>query len=208
MPDVKARPRPAVDVQWQLPQLVDAAADLTRYILADNPERLRHSEAVAARAKLLTAAVDDDQASFPVAAAWLHDIGYAPGLIQTGFHPIDGARHLRATGWPPRIVRPCGPPLRKPVRRHRAAARRRDRRVRLPGGPHTDALTVADQTAGPNGRSMTVNERIRDMLDRHGPGSPNVRAHARREPYLVSAAQRVADRLDASGIGPAEHGIF
>ena len=26
-----------------------------------------------------------------VAAAWLHDIGYAPGLVQTGFHPLDGA---------------------------------------------------------------------------------------------------------------------
>ena len=29
------------------------------------------------------------------AAAWLHDIGYAPGLAVTGFHPLDGARYLR-----------------------------------------------------------------------------------------------------------------
>ena len=35
-----------------------------------------------------------------MAAAWLHDIGYAPGLQQTGFHPIDGALHLRSAGWP------------------------------------------------------------------------------------------------------------
>ena len=37
MPDVKSRPRPAVDIQLQLPQLVDQAADLARYILAGNP---------------------------------------------------------------------------------------------------------------------------------------------------------------------------
>jgi HD superfamily phosphodiesterase len=86
-----------------VPQLVDQAADLTRSILAGNPERLRHSEAVAARAQLLTAAVEDDQAPLLVASAWLHDIGYAVGLHDTGFHPVDGARHLRATGWPPAL---------------------------------------------------------------------------------------------------------
>jgi hypothetical protein len=32
-----------------------------------------------------------------VAAAWLHDIGYAPAIAEsgTGFHPLDGARYLR-----------------------------------------------------------------------------------------------------------------
>ena len=29
------------------------------------------------------------------AAAWLHDIGYAPGLAATGLHPLDGGRYLR-----------------------------------------------------------------------------------------------------------------
>jgi hypothetical protein len=28
-------------------------------------------------------------------AAWLHDIGYAPGLVITGLHALDGARYLR-----------------------------------------------------------------------------------------------------------------
>ena len=39
--------------------------------------------------------------AFLVASAWLHDIGYAAGLQETGFHPVDGARHLRSAGWPP-----------------------------------------------------------------------------------------------------------
>ena len=33
--------------------------------------------------------------SWLVSAAWLHDVGYASPLVETGFHPIDGARHLR-----------------------------------------------------------------------------------------------------------------
>jgi HD superfamily phosphodiesterase len=38
-----------------------------------------------------------------IAAAWLHDIEYAPELRDTGSHPIDGARHLHSIGWPPAI---------------------------------------------------------------------------------------------------------
>jgi hypothetical protein len=208
MPDLKSRRRPALDVELQLPQLVDQAADLTRYILAGNPERLRHSEAVAARAQLLTAAVEDDQAPFLVASAWLHDIGYAVGLRDTGFHPLDGARHLRAAGWPQPL---CDLVAHHSGSRFVATRRRLDEEI----GEFTfqqdmlsDALTVADQTAGPYGRPMTVDERIRDMLDRHGPDSPNVRAHARREPYLRGAARRVAFRLEAVGITATEHRIF
>ena len=33
-----------------------------------------------------------------MAAAWLHNIGYAPDLVETGFHPLDGARYLRSVG--------------------------------------------------------------------------------------------------------------
>jgi len=38
------------------------------------------------------------------AAAWLHDIGYAPDLAKTGFHPLDGARYLARIDAPERIV--------------------------------------------------------------------------------------------------------
>jgi hypothetical protein len=41
----------------------------------------------------------------------------------------------------------------------------------------SDALTVADNTAGPNGTVMTVDERLRDKLTRHGPHSPKARAN-------------------------------
>ena len=37
------------------------------------------------QSELLSAAVHDDQASFLVAAAWLHDVGYAEGLNRPAF---------------------------------------------------------------------------------------------------------------------------
>jgi len=33
-----------------------------------------------------------------VAAAYLHDIGYAPEFVRTEFHSMDGARFLRHLG--------------------------------------------------------------------------------------------------------------
>jgi hypothetical protein len=92
-----------IEERLQTPQLVAAAADLTHDILDPVPDRLAHSRGVAHRAHFLTLTVEPHQARLLVAAAWLHDIGYAPHLRDTGFHPLDGARHLRAIGWPPAI---------------------------------------------------------------------------------------------------------
>jgi HD superfamily phosphodiesterase len=80
------------------PQIVAAAADQTRYILDSDPGRLAHSQGVARRAQFLTLTVDPQDAPLLVAATWLHDIGYAPELRDTGFHPLDGARYLRSIG--------------------------------------------------------------------------------------------------------------
>jgi cob(I)alamin adenosyltransferase len=55
-------------------------------------------------------------------------------------------------------------------------------------------LIYADQTVGPGGRLMTVEQRLSDMLDRHGPGSPN----AVRAPLLRAAVRRVERRLAAA----------
>jgi hypothetical protein len=48
------------------------------------------------------------------AAAWPHDIGYAPGLAVTGLHQLDGARFLRD-------ARHAGPILRRLVAHHSCA---------------------------------------------------------------------------------------
>ena len=60
------------------------------------PRRWAHVRGVAARARGFTDVLGTD-ADLLEAAAWLHDIGYAPSLAGTGLHQLDGARYLRDT---------------------------------------------------------------------------------------------------------------
>ena len=75
--------------------LASWAEHLARAILQEPlPRRWTHVQGVAARARGLAAVLGAD-ADLLEAAAWLHDIGYAPGLAVTGLHVLDGARYLR-----------------------------------------------------------------------------------------------------------------
>jgi hypothetical protein len=67
--------------------------------------------------------------------------------------------------------------------------------------PVSDALTIADQTTGPNGRPFSLDERMRDMLERHGPDSVNARAHPQRKAYFQASLHRVIARLGGTDVG-------
>jgi predicted hydrolase (HD superfamily) len=180
--------------------LVSAARGLAFRLLDGNRERIRHSAGVAARAATLTSAVGQDEASLLVAAAWLHDIGYSAGLKDTDFHPLDGARFLRAAGWDSTL---CDLVAHHSGSRFVAAVRGLGEELSeftFQEDPVSDALTVADQTIGPNGRLLSMDERMREMLERHGPDSANARVHPQREVYFRSAFERVTRRLQTVGI--------
>jgi hypothetical protein len=51
------------------------------------------------------------------------------------------------------------------------------------------------QTAGPYGHRFTLDERMADMLGRHGVSSANALAHPQRAPYLYAAGRRIEARL-------------
>jgi putative nucleotidyltransferase with HDIG domain len=177
---------------------VHRARDLAQTLLADLPERWRHTIGVARRAERVRGTVGSrSDGEVLLIAAWLHDIGYAATLRDTGFHPIDGARHLAEAGWPARI---------SGLVAHHSASRYVADALGLMGqlddfpaeqSPVSDALIYADQTVGPNGVTMNVEQRLADMLDRHGPGSSTAAAHAARAPALRAAVQRVDQRLAA-----------
>ncbi len=180
---------------------VSRARELACRVLADEPERLRHSAAVAARAAWLASAVPDADAHLLVAAAWVHDIGYATALQDTSFHPLDGAVFLRSAGWEPLLC--------DLVAHHSGSRFVAEMNGLAPAlarfgfaeDPLSDALTIADQTIGLNGIPLSVEDRMRDMLERHGPDSPNARAHPRRRTYIRSASRRVTSRLEAVDAG-------
>jgi len=176
---------------------VEAARRLAKRMLRKSPERWAHTRGVAERAKEIEGAVDRADRRLLIAAAWLHEIGYAGPLRRTGFHPLDGGLYLREHKWDKRLV--------ALVAHHSGA-----RFVPVERGfadlmasfdfeetPVSDALTYADQTVGPHGRRMTVEYRINEAITRHGPNSPNARARVERVPYLLAAAARVETRLAA-----------
>jgi len=80
------------------------AREVARSALAEAlPRRWEHVQGVAGKAERVSAslALSEDVL---VSAAWLHDIGYAPDVLEAGFHPLDGARYLAGLGAPERVV--------------------------------------------------------------------------------------------------------
>jgi HD superfamily phosphodiesterase len=74
--------------------LASWARQLARALLQEPlPRRWTHVQGVAARVRSLAPVLGAD-AHLLEAAAWLHDIGYAPDLAATGLHSLDGARYL------------------------------------------------------------------------------------------------------------------
>lgn len=84
--------------------LVRAAFSVAEELVKPLGRRWLHVQAVAARAEELSPAVEPEERSTLIVAAWLHDIGYAPEIGHTRFHPLHGARYLRAEDWADTVV--------------------------------------------------------------------------------------------------------
>ena len=173
-----------------------AARSEAAHLLGASSDRWDHVVGVADAERAVVNVVPPEDADLLVAAAWLHDIGYSPTIAETGFHPLDGARHLRSLGAPARL---CAL-----VAHHSAAvveARVRHMRgVLLAEFPPedsivADALTFADMTTSPTGDPVTVEERLAEILERYPPTDPVHQAITESAPLLRAAVARVEARL-------------
>ena len=164
-------------------------------------DRWTHVEAVADKARGLAAVLSAEDADLLVAAALLHDVGYAPSLNRLGFHAVDGAWFLRAQGQE-RLA--CL------VAYHSGArfeAEERDLVEELAAfpvedGPVMDALTFADMTTGPAGQPMTLAQRIEEVQRRYPSEDPVHRAIVRARPLLQAAIDRTRQRVDGRPTQP------
>jgi len=176
---------------------VAAAAALAEELLADVGTRLAHTRRVAAQAARASLVLEQPWAAALAPAAWLHDIGYNPQLGSTGFHPLDGARHLRALVWPVEVCRL--------VAWHTNAGAEAALRGLRPTlvdefepPPHDAwaALAWADLTSSPAGDCWAVEARVADVLRRYPPGSVVHRAMSASRGDLLAAAGSVGELLD------------
>ena len=74
------------------------AERVSRRLLEPLGARWRHTQGVVERAGEAGRVLAGGEADVLIAAAYLHDVGYAPELRETGFHPLDGARFLWKCG--------------------------------------------------------------------------------------------------------------
>jgi HD domain len=164
------------------------------------PQRWAHSQGVAAQASSLRPLLGDD-ADLLVAAAWLHDIGYSPTLVRTGFHPIDGARYLRDQHH-------AGAELCDLVAHHTCATFEAEERglldellTEFPPDPTvpTRELIYCDMTVGPDGARLTPQQRLSDIFARYDEGHVVSRAIGRASPCLIAAVGDVERRLASLG---------
>jgi putative nucleotidyltransferase with HDIG domain len=177
--------------------LVEDAQALAERLVAPLGRRWQHVQAVANRAAQLELAVPEASRETLVAAAWLHDIGYSPEIGHSRFHPLDGARYLRAEGWPDAVVNLVA---HHSGARYEAAERGlSDELAEFPfeDNPVLDALVSADLTTGPGGESLTYEERISEILSRYQPDDPVHRTWTKAAPVIRTAVKRTESRLSA-----------
>jgi hypothetical protein len=182
----------------------DWAEDIARTLLAEPlPRRWAHVQGVAATARTL-APVLGGSTDLLVAAAVLHDIGYAPSVEITGFHPLDGARYLRDVEHSDDMV--C-----RLVAHHSCALIEAEqwgladdlaREFKPAPRDLTYALIYCDMTTGPDGTHMTVEQRLADIRGRYGPEHFVTRALAWSAPQLTEAVRRVNRKLSACMAAP------
>jgi HD superfamily phosphodiesterase len=138
--------------------LIQWAAQLATSLLSPLGNRWLHVQGVVERAKETGAILNQHERALLIAAAYLHDIGYAPELQKTGFHPLDGALYLRSLG---------KERLASLVAHHSEArfeARLRGCEAGLESFPRersavADALTYCDLTTGSTGQCISLVKR-------------------------------------------------
>jgi hypothetical protein len=171
--------------------LVGWAETQSRTLLSRLGDRWLHVQGVTAKAEAIAGHFDGDDREHLVAAAHLHDVGYAPSLRRSGAHQLDGAEYVRAFGH----ERLAG------LIAHHSAARFElelrglgDRLDQFPSEASdvTAALIYCDLTTGPTGQTVSLEERIADVAGRYGTGSLVVTALRQAHTVLAEAVCRTA----------------
>lgn len=178
--------------------LVVHARAIAEARLESLPRRWAHVQGVAARATELTSSLGCPSVEEIVAAAWLHDVGYADTVAVTGFHPVDGALFARSEGFPELVV--------SLIAFHTGAeeeAAQRGLSTALvefipPSLDALDVVTFCDLTTSVNGAPTDAHARIAEILNRYEPDDPVHRAVSTSAPRLLASVSRVESRLASS----------
>jgi len=136
-------------------------------LLKEDRARLNHVAGTAQITRFVSAQLSIPWAEDLLAAAWLHDIGYAPGLVNTGFHPLDGAAFLARGGWSARVVGLVAHHSHNAMIAPYFDAADALADIAAPDQLSHDILAFADIEAGRHGQESSGSDRLRDMRQRY-----------------------------------------
>jgi len=103
-----------------------------------------------------------------VASVWLHDLGYAPSIRHTGFHPLDGAEHLRRLRLDDRL---CCLVANHSGAKYEAVLRGLGGRLATFPDERSfvrEALWYCDMTTSPSGQPVSFDDRLAEIRQRYG----------------------------------------
>jgi HD domain len=174
--------------------LLQWSSDQARSLLEPLGTRWLHVQGVVERAYQVSQILSEDERPSLIAAAYLHDVGYAPSLRKTGFHPLDGAFYLRSLGQErlaSLIAYHSESQYEAQLRGLLSALERFPREHSL----LADALTYCDLTTNATGKQVPFEDRVADILHRYDETDIVVQALHQAMPAWRRAIVRVQSRL-------------
>lgn len=162
------------------------AVDLLHAVLPPASDRLAHTLAVGQKATEIAGVLGITHSDRLVAAAYLHDVGYAETAVQTGMHQLDGARFLRDRGFSVDLCRLVAHHTFARIEaRNKVLGAVLEEEFPLPEGNLArvlDLVSYCDLTTNRRGEPVSVDSRFADIFDRYDPGHVVERTMREAEP--------------------------
>jgi predicted hydrolase (HD superfamily) len=179
--------------------IIKWASEQAALLLSPLGNRWLHVQGVARQAQWVSKMFDENNQAYLIASAYLHDIGYAPSIKTTGFHPLDGAYYLQSNDQNR---------LASLTAYHSEAqfeATLRGLLTELEKFPReysevADALTYCDLTTSPIGQKITLEERVIDILKRYRETDIVTQALRKAMPSWKADIQRTEQKLHKHGL--------
>jgi HD domain len=163
-------------------------------LLSPLGDRWEHVQGVARQADRVTLILPPEDRPVLVQAAYVHDLGYTPSLVETGMHALDGARHLRALGH----ERLAGLTAYHSGAREEAELRGLAAELAQfddEASATSMALTYCDMTTNATGAVVGFPERLADVEDRYGSDHIVARSLRRARAEIERSIAFVEERL-------------
>jgi hypothetical protein len=175
------------------------AAETATHYLVSLGDRWLHVQGVVKVARHIGCILSSSEHGLLIAAAYLHDIGYAPDLRLTGFHPLDGAQFVESQGYyrlACLIAHHSGARFEAKLR----GLHKELHHFPLEQSALLAALNYCDMMVGPSGQFVDLPGRFLDVQQRYGLNHIVSCAFRRALPSLKVDVSQTKRRLMAHGI--------